>query len=94
LNAFEKALLVWILVKKNKKQDAELIAEALSLEQKTKKQNYEDFKVNFETIMNAKISEDKQRKIMSQTGVTLQLYIKTLTGKTITIDINSSDTIE
>lgn len=44
--------------------------------------------------MNAKVSDDKQKKIMSKTGVTLEIYIKTLTGKTLTIYIDSSDTIE
>lgn len=44
--------------------------------------------------MNAKVSEDKQKKIMSNTGVTIQIYVKTLTGKTLTLDINSSDSIE
>jgi hypothetical protein len=37
--------------------------------------------------MNAKVSDEKQRKIMSHTGVRLTIYIKTLTGKTLTIDI-------
>jgi hypothetical protein len=48
--------LVWALIKKDQKEEAKLIAEALSSEQKVQKKNYEEFKVNFETIMSVNAS--------------------------------------
>ncbi len=54
LNAFEKALLVHTLVRNKHTDVARSIVEALELEQKGVKRNYEEFKNNFDTIINAK----------------------------------------
>jgi hypothetical protein len=43
--------------------------------------------------MNAKLSDEKKRKIMNHSSVKLELYIKTLTGKTLTIFLESSDLV-
>jgi hypothetical protein len=61
LNSFEKAILVYELVQKNHKKEAEFIVDALELEQKSIKRNYEEFKNNFDTIINAKESEVKEK---------------------------------
>lgn len=61
LNSFEKAILVYELVQNKHKKEAEFIVDALELEQKSIKRNYEEFKNNFDTIINAKESEEKEK---------------------------------
>lgn len=61
LNSFEKAILVYELVQNNRDKEAEFIVDALELEQKSIKRNYEEFKNNFDTIINAKESEEKEK---------------------------------
>lgn len=58
LNSFEKALLVHTLVKaKTLEEEARRIVEIMEMEQDSIKRNYQDFKYNFDTIINAKATE-------------------------------------
>lgn len=59
LNAFEKCLLVHTLLQKQQVEAAQSIVDALELEQKSIKKNYEEYKSAFDTIINAKETETK-----------------------------------
>ena len=59
LNAFEKCLLVHTLLQQKKPEEAQSIVDALELEQKSIKKNYEEYKSAFDTIINAKETEAK-----------------------------------
>ena len=64
LNGFEQALLVHVLVQHGGKETelAKSIVESLEATQKSIKKNFEEFKHNFDTIINAKESEEKEGK--------------------------------
>lgn len=59
LNAFEKCLLVHTLLEQKHAEAAKSIVDALELEQKSIKKNYEEYKSAFDTIINAKETEAK-----------------------------------
>lgn len=66
----------------------------MTAEQKTQKINYSEFKNHFETIINSKVSDEKARKLLNHQSISYQIYVKTLTGKTLTLAVESSDSIE
>lgn len=61
LNAFEKCLLVHTLLEQKQAEAAQSIVDALELEQKSIKRNYEEYKSAFDTIINAKETEEKAK---------------------------------
>lgn len=81
-------------MKKGKQEEAKLIANAMTAEQKTQKVNYSEFKKHFETIINSKVYDEKSRKLLNHVKSSYQIYVKTLTGKTLTLDVDSTDSIE
>lgn len=89
LNAFEKALLVWCLVKQDKKTEALIILDYLEMSEKSKNKNYEDFKINFDTIIEISNTD----KMKDKTEAAIQLSVKTLTGKTLNIFIDPYSTV-
>lgn len=87
-------MLVWGLVKKGKQEDAKLIVNAMTAEQKTEKVNYSEFKKHFETIINSKVDDEKARRLLNHQKSSYQIFVKTLTGKTLTLEVDSTDSIE
>jgi hypothetical protein len=45
--------------------------EALDAQQKIQKNNFEEFKLNFETILNSKISDEKKKRMRDHASSSL-----------------------
>lgn len=74
LNPFEMVLLVQTIVNhKELAKEAEMIVEMLEMEQKGIKKNYQDFKHSFDTIINAKASEDGRPRGGARTKQTARM---------------------
>ena len=63
--AFEKVLLVHSLVEQKQNEVAENITRMLKLQQDSIKKNYQQFKVNFDTMINSKVGEQKEGRLKS-----------------------------
>ena len=60
LNEFEKVLLIKYLFSHGQKERAEDIAKSMQLVQKSKKISFDQYKKEFDTVINAKKSDDSR----------------------------------